>query len=140
VESWRDYRKSEIVCQRVFRHSEATIIDNARTMQTVGQRIERAYEDAGYSQGEFAKLVGISQSTLSEIVTGETKLPSAKALLRMAEVLGKSERWIVYGEDGSLERPTPQEQDLLSAYRKLPPETQEHLAATIKSLVGSNQT
>lgn len=109
-------------------------MDNATTMQTPGQRIKCAYEDAGYKQGEFARLVGCSQSTLSEIESGDSKLPSAKVLLRMTEVLGKSARWIVYGEDGEISTPTREEQQMLSNFRNLPPDAQRSLAETIKSL------
>jgi len=132
------YRSSENPSQAFgryfYRHSEVIIGDNARTMQTPGQRIRGAREIAGFNQGEFAKLVGCSQSTLSEIETGESKLPSAKVLQRMTEILGKSARWIVYGDDGEVETPTPEEQEMLTAFRRLPQTAQKQLAETIKSL------
>lgn len=62
------YRSSETQSQAFgryfYRHSEVIIGDNAQTMQTPGQRIRGAREIAGFNQGEFAKLVGCSQSTL----------------------------------------------------------------------------
>ena len=94
-------------------------------MQTPGQRIRSAREDAGFNQGEFAKLIDCSQSTLSEIETGESKLPSAKVLQRMTEILKKSARWIVYGDDGEVQTPTHEEQEMLSAFRRLPPTAQK---------------
>jgi len=127
-------KKSQSFGRFIYRHSEGIVANNAATMQTPGQRIKRAYEDAGYKQGEFAKLVGCSQSTLSEIESGDSKLPSAKVLLRMTELLGKSARWIVYGEDGEVSTPTPEEQQMLSNFRNLPPDAQRSLAETIKSL------
>ena len=43
-------------------------------METPGQRIRRRREDLGYThQGLFAKMVGCSQSTLSEIENGFSK-------------------------------------------------------------------
>jgi transcriptional regulator with XRE-family HTH domain len=104
-------------------------------MQTVGQRIRAARELAGYTrQGDFAKAVGCSQSTLSEIESGDTKIPSGKVLQKMAEVLGKTERWIIYGEDGAVETPTAEEQDILSDLRALPDDVRRSLASTIKTL------
>lgn len=136
--SCTDYRNSETLRQAftpVFlRHSECHNADNAR-MQTAGQRIRAARELAGFTnQGDFAKAVGCSQSTLSEIENGDTKLPSAKVLQKMAEVLCKSERWIIYGEDGGVETPTPEEQQMLSSFRALPEDVRRHLAETIKTL------
>lgn len=132
------YRNSETPRQAVLafyvRHSECHNAQNDR-MQTAGQRIRAARELAGFlNQGDFAKAVGCSQSTLSEIENGETKLPSAKVLQKMAEVLGKSERWIIYGEDGGIETPTAEEQQMLSAFRVLPDDVRRHLAETIKTL------
>lgn len=136
--SWVNYRSSEIKGQEYscteFRHSECDTCDNVRTMQTPGQRIRSARELAGYNQGEFAKLIGCAQSTLSEIESGESKLPSAVVLQKMVEVLGKTERWIIYGEDGEVQRPTKAEADLLQAFRSLPEDVQQNLVATIKSL------
>ena len=89
-------------------------------MQTPGQRIKFARERAGYlNQGEFAKLIGIRQSTLSEIESGETKLPNAQAALIMCELTGVTLRWIIYGEDGEINIPTKQEQELLNRLRNM---------------------
>lgn len=131
------FRSSDTLCQANFithfRHSEGHTCHNA-WMQTAGQRIKAARELAGYNQGEFAKAIGCSQSTLSEIESGETKLPSAKHMQKIMEVLGKSERWIIYGEDGDIQTPTSEEQAMLSAFRSLPADVQQSLADTIKTL------
>jgi len=143
VVSCPKFRSSDVQSQDLahflYRHSEGRIVDNVRTMQTPGQRIKSARESAGYKQGEFAKAIGCAQSTLSEIEKGDSHLPSAKVLQKMTEVLGKSARWIVYGEEGELLIPTPEEQEILTAFRKLTPNTQQHLAETIKSLAPENQ-
>ena len=136
--SWAYYRNSETPSQAAYlfylRHSECHNVQNVR-MQTAGQRIRSARELAGFTnQGDFAKAVGCSQSRLSEIENGETILPSAKVLQKMAEVLRKSERWIIYGEDGGVETPTAEEQELLSSFRVLPDDVRRHLAETIKTL------
>jgi transcriptional regulator with XRE-family HTH domain len=143
VVSCRQFRssdeKSQATDRLIYRHSEGRVVDNAQTMQTPGQRIRNARELAGFNQGEFAKAVGCSQSTLSEIEKGDTKLPSARVLQKMTEVLGKSARWIVYGDEGELLIPTPDEQEILTAFRQLTPDTQQHLAQTIKSLAPKKQ-
>jgi len=104
------------------------------TMQTPGQRIRTAREDAGYQQGEFAKLIGIKQITLSEIESGETKLPSAEVALKMTELLGRSLQWIVFGDDGKLETPSDKEEELLTLTRQMDEKSVDALVATAKAL------
>lgn len=104
-------------------------------MQTVWQRIRSARQNAGYTnQGEFAKLLGISQGALSEIESGESKLPSSPVLLRMSELLRKSPRWIIYGEDGDLKLPTAEEIALLDAYRSMSAEGKAAMVVTAQAL------
>lgn len=103
-------------------------------MQTPGQRIREARELAGYDQGEFAKAVGMARSTLAEIESGETKLPSIKVALSMSKVLGKTISWIVDGKDGAIETPTEQEQELLNMTRSMSDESKAALIATAKAL------
>ena len=104
-------------------------------MTTAGQRIKQRREELGYThQGEFAKLIGCRQSTLSEIESGETKLPSAKVLAKMCEVLGKTDRWIIYGEEGELSFPSKQEADLLGAFRGMTDEAKASLLSIITAL------
>ena len=82
----------------IYRNVESATCDHRSAMQTPGQRIKLARERAGYfNQGEFAKLVGLKQSTLSEIESGETKLPNAKAAFKMCERTVVTLRWIIYG-------------------------------------------
>lgn len=118
-----------------IRHTDCHTWHNAQTMQTPGQRIRIARENAGYdNQGEFAKVLGISQSTLSEIESGESKLPSAPVLIKMCELLKKSTRWILYGEEGDLSWPTKEEIDLLNTFRDMSQASREALVVTAKAL------
>ena len=104
-------------------------------MQTPGQRIKLARENAGYlNQGEFAKLVGLKQSTLSEIESGETKLPNAKAALLMCELTGVTLRWIIYGDDGEINIQTKQEQELLTKLRAMDDQAKAAFFEIVKTL------
>lgn len=117
-----------------FRHTDCHNGDTALTMQTPGQRIRSAREDAGYNQGEFAKLLSISQGTLSEIESGESKLPSSPVLIKMCELLNKPPRWILYGESGDLNWPTPEEIALLESFRTMNESEKAALIATAAAL------
>lgn len=91
-----------------------------RSMTTPGERIKKRRKELGFvRQGQFAKLVGVAQSTLSDIERGDSKLPSAAVLMRMAEVLKVTQAWIITSEDGEITIPTPQEQELLTKFREL---------------------
>lgn len=114
--------------------------DAMLAMQTPGQRIKWARERAGYlKQTEFAKLCGLSQGTLSEIEKGETKLPNAEAALIMCELTGVTLRWIIYGEDGEINIPTKQEQELLTKLRAMDEKSRTALLEMAKAIPASKE-
>jgi len=103
-------------------------------MTTPGQRIKRARAAKGLSVREAAALIGMGKSSLNEIENGDSKFPSAEVLLKMADVLGVTPRWIVHGENGELKVPTPEEEALLSEIRALPEGARSAVAAMIAAL------
>ena len=122
-----------------IRHSDGHTWHTDQTMQTPGQRIRSAREIAGYdNQGEFAKLIGMSQSSLSEIENGDSKLPSSPVLIKMCELLNKSPRWILYGEEGNLNWPTKEEVELLNTFREMSQSSKEALVVTAKALASKS--
>lgn len=52
----------------------------------------------------------------------------------MCELLGKTDRWIIYGEDGGLSLPTKEEVELLAVFRQLTDEARNNLLGLIQSL------
>ena len=119
----------------VVRLSERYIAHNAQ-MKTMsaGQRIQEARSAKGLSLRGAAKLIGIGASTLSDIETGATKLPSVEVLYKMAAVFDVPPRWLVFGDDGELHTPTPQEESLLKDYRDLPEPARDAVQALIQVL------
>ena len=101
---------------------------------TIGQRIRQAREAAGLLQGELATRIGIKQASLSDIESGESKAPSATTLLAMSDVLKVPPRWIMFGEDGELNIPTPKEHELLDRFRELGADQQAAILATLAAL------
>lgn len=122
-----------------IRHTDCHNVQTVQTMQTPGQRIRSAREDAGYSQGVFAKLIGIGQGTLSEIESGESKLPSSPVLIKMCEILNKPPRWILYGEEGDLRWPTKEEVELLESFRSMDDASRKALVVTASALAKKTQ-
>ncbi len=104
--------------------------------ETAGQRIKRRRIALGFTkQGKFAEKVGMSQSTLSEIERGESKLPNAENLKKIAEELKTTPSWIMYGKDGELTYPTETESALLTKLRTLSAEQQLAIYAIIEGMV-----
>lgn len=84
----------------------------------MGQRIKNSRKAAGLSQVELARTLGIDQSTLSDIERDENTAFSGKVLIKMADTLKKSPRYIVYGDDSpSGDDMGPEEAELLMAFR-----------------------
>jgi transcriptional regulator with XRE-family HTH domain len=65
--------------------------------QTVGERLLEAAERKGWSADQFAKLVGVSYETVRKWRTGATA-PNRNRAIKVAEVLGTSVNWVMYGE------------------------------------------
>ena len=62
----------------------------------IGRRI-RELRGFDYTQTEFAKLLGVSQATVSKLEKGIV-LPNSNILLRLSDISGRSVDWILKGE------------------------------------------
>ena len=90
----------------------------------------------GISQGGFARMVGMAQSTLSELERGDSKLPNAENMIKIAKVLGVTQAWIVTGKEGELEVLTEEEERLFAKMRKM----SDRKRAAILAIVDSYDT
>jgi transcriptional regulator with XRE-family HTH domain len=109
-------------------------------MQTPGSRIKQKREEAGFNQVRFARLIGISQSTLSDIEKGVTKMPSATVLHQIAKHLNVSPAWIMTGKEGQLETLAPAEADLVISVRTLTAEQQRAVYELVNSMKPAGTT
>ena len=73
-------------------------MDQIPTFTTVGQRLEWWIAKRNRTQTEVAKTAGMSQSSLSEIVSGRSKRPAADNMLRLARELQLRPEYLVWGE------------------------------------------
>lgn len=73
-------------------------MDQPPVFSTIGQRLEWWISKRKRTQTELAKAVGVSQSTLSEIVSGRSKKPAADNMLRLAKELQLRPEYLVWGE------------------------------------------
>jgi transcriptional regulator with XRE-family HTH domain len=80
----------------------------------IGARLRAAREEAGLSQGQTAKLLGIHRPTISEIEAGRRRV-QADELSEFAKIYHVSVSWLL-GEEGGLD---PHEKKARVAARKL---------------------
>lgn len=72
---------------------------NAYSIEEIGAFLKRARREKGYTQDEFAELIGVSHATLSSLENG--KNVSSHVLMRALNTLGM--RLIVLPKDADAE-------------------------------------
>lgn len=72
-----------------------TELDEVRA--AIATRLRAAREQAGLSQGQVAKILGIQRPSISEIEAGRRKV-SAEELTRLAEIYNVSVSWLTKEE------------------------------------------
>jgi len=76
-------------------------MDRARTCQgTLSGRLRLAREQAGLSQGQVARMLGLHRPSVSEIEAGRRKV-SADELVALARIYGVSAGWLAGEEDAA---------------------------------------
>ena len=103
-------------------------------METIGQRIKRMREERKLSQRQLAALCKCSDVAILKLEKGESKTPSARILMQLVNVFNKSERYILYGEDGEIVIPSETQQELIQKFDKLTPDQQKSIMAIIDGL------
>jgi len=87
-------------------------------MDNIGKRIQSARKSAKITQVQLAKMVGMTQQSLSLLERGESN--STRKVVDIAEVLGVSAHWLVNGTDGpDIKVTDPQDRDLYVGKLKL---------------------
>ncbi len=98
-------------------------MDKTETLFAMGQRIRRLREAKGYTLEELATMAGYTsdtrRSTMKKIESGQSDLPASK-IKALSVALGVSPSELISGI-----RPDPDEERLIAAYRKAPPELQQ---------------
>lgn len=66
-------------------------------MSTLEERFKFARQQAGLSQAELSRAIGISKSAVSQIESGKTRNLKSATLVALERVSGISSQWIVTG-------------------------------------------
>jgi transcriptional regulator with XRE-family HTH domain len=86
------------------------------------------------NQGEFARLIGLTQAALSLIEVGKTKLTEQNIKL-ICVTFNVNEQWLRTGEGEMFGSLSPYEKELLELYRQLPVETQDFILDMVRTLL-----
>jgi len=66
-------------------------------METVSERLDYMMKKKGVNQVELAKLTGISQGRITNIVTGKTKDPQGTTIMKICKALDINPFWLIMG-------------------------------------------
>ena len=66
-------------------------------LKQMANRIKKCMEEKGLKQVDIVKTTGVSKGSISKWLAGKAK-PSGEYLLRLSQVLGESEYWLLNGE------------------------------------------
>lgn len=69
-----------------------------KTVETLGERLRRAREEAELTQDALGKAIGVTRSAISQAELGITNSLNAENLIRAARRLGKNAIWLATGE------------------------------------------
>lgn len=100
-----------------------------------GSRIRASRRDRGFTQDEFAGLVGVSRSAVAQWETGRAG-QDTENLGRIADVLGVTVEYLMHGDDrrATAEVGQGDERALLRLYRECAPEDRQLLLRTARRL------
>jgi transcriptional regulator with XRE-family HTH domain len=97
----------------------------------IGARIRAARRELGWTQDQFARSVGVSRSAVAQWETERAGQVTGN-LARVAEALGTSVEWLMYGADkhAVAEAGSGDELAILRLYRDCAPEDRQILLQT----------
>ena len=101
------------------------------------QRLKQVRKALGYTQTEFAKFLGITQTSYSMIENGIRPL-SDKYVRIICITFNVSEQYLVSGQ-GEMFISSPHKKELLDLFSQLLPDTQDYLLIMAKELLKMQQ-
>lgn len=104
---------------------------------SLGARVKAMREYRGFSQKKLGEKIGVSQSAIAQVESGETKMIKGNTLLRMAAALEANPRWIMSGKGEPLGMDeTVDGNELLALYESMSDEHKAALVAAARAFAG----
>ena len=106
------------------------------TTMNIGNRVKARRKELGLTQVDLARISGITQSSLSNIETGETKSLRGMTLIGLARALRTTTRWIMTGKGPHEPEPqlSAQEEHLLELFIDLSDANRQAALAMVEAL------
>lgn len=101
------------------------------------RRLKEVRKTLGMNQNDFAKRLGLSQSTLAMIEVGKRNF-NEKHLRLVGSAFGVNEQWMRTGE-GEMFAAPPYAGEFMSIFADLRPETQRYLTMMARELLNTQQ-
>jgi len=96
-------------------------------------RIRRVRKNLGLNQSEFARRIGLTQTSLSMIELGNTAL-TEKNIKLICATFAVDEEWLRSGTGEMFGAVSPYEKELLTVFSKLTPDSQEFILEIAQNL------
>lgn len=122
----------------INRPSDIGSPDNSGMARDVGVRLRHARKLRGMTQQELAKSSGVTQASISEVETGESKSPVGTNLIKLAQSLKVSAEWLASGKGQMEQADAPLPPEALSVARdwmRLAPEVRSSVRDMIRKMV-----
>lgn len=103
----------------------------------MNHRLKTLRKTLGLNQTEFAKRLGLSQSTLAMLELGKRNI-NEKHIKLICSAYGCQDRWLRTGE-GEMFEDSPYEGEFFSLFGELRPEAQRYLLTMARELVGAQE-
>ena len=105
-------------------------------MDTLGKRVYGLRKTHGLTQTQLAKRVGVSQSAISDIESGDTKVILGPTMTALCAALRTNAVWLQSGQGspGPAVTTDIEEGELLAIFRVLPGEMRVALMMTARSM------
>ena len=112
--------------------TEARMLSSA---MSVGDRLRWLMEVRCITQIRLAQLVGVKQSAISNVVTNNSRKPSAPTLLRICDALDCNPAWILNGEGEPFQRPqSAAAKELMQLFERMSREAQAAILSVARSM------
>jgi transcriptional regulator with XRE-family HTH domain len=98
------------------------------------ERLKILRNQFGLKQEDFARRIGLSQTTMSMIEVGKSRL-TEKNLKLICVTFNVNEKWLRTGQGEIFAAPAPWEKVLVDIFRTLTPDTQDFLLEMARSLL-----
>lgn len=104
----------------------------------LGERLKLLRKTLKLYQGDFAKQIGLTQTSLSVIENGRNSLTDRNIKL-ICSTFNVNERWLRDGEGEMFTAPSPYAKELEQILESLAPATQEYLLLVARELLNTQR-